>query len=249
MKPKWSIHDGVFGDEQPRFVECLDKHGISYEIVGLHDKVRGDIVRCSTQKAKLLHGYSGLMCDWKAFLRYSYYGKYVGFLLNKQFVFTTYGELLCNTAYYGYKFGSTVFLAPDSGDKVFYAELVDLHRLDKHRGEYLHGWDDGLKILIAPKLDITEEFRFVVSDRVIAGTKYKENCELEVAPISSDHSAWKYADQVVREVDYRPGELFVLDVGIVRGKYGVVELNSFSCSGLYDCDPEPIILHFESRSV
>jgi hypothetical protein len=42
-------------------------------------------------------------------------------------------------------------------------------------------------------------------------------------------------------VSWRPDPLFMLDVGETDGGLHLLELNSFSCSGLYRCDPAPVV--------
>lgn len=51
-----------------------------------------------------------------------------------------------------------------------------------------------------------------------------------------------YGQEVVNNVKYEPDPAWVLDVCETKGHLKVLEVGSFSCSGLYAADPETVIL-------
>ncbi len=50
-----------------------------------------------------------------------------------------------------------------------------------------------------------------------------------------------FARDMLTAVKWRPDELFVLDVCESANELRLVELNSFSCSWLYACDPARVV--------
>lgn len=51
-----------------------------------------------------------------------------------------------------------------------------------------------------------------------------------------------FAARALASTSWRPDPLFMLDVGEVDGgELRVIELNAFSCSGLYACELEPVV--------
>ena len=48
------------------------------------------------------------------------------------------------------------------------------------------------------------------------------------------------AQRIAKE-EWQPDKAYTLDVCKSNGEYFMLEANSFSCSGLYKCPPEPIV--------
>lgn len=243
---KWLLHDLVFGnDEQPEFIECLKDKGHEYELVKTYsDLPEGDIVRCSINMAKYWYGHKGIICNWKKFLCSEYYGPFSDYLLNWPCSFTSYGEV--SSIFDTYENNGHIFLRPDAGDKSFTGEVLNRQELEKHRGEYNNLWTNNLSVVIAKPYNIDREFRVVViGDKAVSASQYKKrvisNLELEVERIPPTHGVYSWVDDMLKVVKYRPDPIFVIDVAEYNNRYYVLELNSFTCSGLYDCDPLPII--------
>jgi hypothetical protein len=56
--------------------------------------------------------------------------------------------------------------------------------------------------------------------------------------------AIKFAQTVLDEVEWRPDEIFAMDIGIGGYKneqVSLIEINSFSCSGWYKTPPEKLV--------
>jgi hypothetical protein len=249
---KWVIHDLVFGmAEHEEFIKCLDKHGHEYEVFNTFAPIPdGDIVRCSVDMAKVWRDSRGIMCNWQAFDCSEYYPYFEKYLLADSFFFTSYGDLRKNAEQYFELYGNKdgwFFLRPNSGGKIFVGELVEKEGLKRHREWYKDAWSDDLVVMVAEPVEIIKEYRLVViGDKVVSGSMYKalhgSKLELDTKRIEPDHEAFKYADKVLTDVDYRPDPAFIIDVAETSDGFRVIELNSFTCSGLYDCDPEPIVL-------
>jgi hypothetical protein len=80
----------------------------------------------------------------------------------------------------------------------------------------------------------------VAGDDVIAASRYAQSGVKSVAPACPDEVIG-FARDLLASVPWRPDDLFMLDVCEAGGNLRLVELNSFSCSWLYACDPERVV--------
>jgi hypothetical protein len=134
-----------------------------------------------------------------------------------------------------------IFIRPNKCNKVFSGQTISTQNLE---------WE--IKVLQDTyKVDDTElclvsenraslidfEFRFVVVDgKVVAGSMYKP----EEKTVKYRHPAFQFAQKCADL--YLPENVFTLDICELKsGDYKLVELNSFSCAGLYKCDYEDVI--------
>lgn len=104
-------------------------------------------------------------------------------------------------------------------------------------------------MVCSPK-NVRYEYRFfVVGGKVCTGSLYHVNDRLVKRNADADDIV---LDKYVREfaqsqVDiWQPADAFVMDIGVLeddRGLYDfrIVEINSFNCSGIYECDERAII--------
>ena len=84
--------------------------------------------------------------------------------------------------------------------------------------------------LAAPIQQISKEFRFfVLNNKIIAQSQYKQNGELYVSSLVDD-KAIVFANEMIKCFK-SPG--YTLDVAYVNGEYKIVELNCFNASGFY----------------
>lgn len=136
----------------------------------------------------------------------------------------------------------TVFIRPSSGCKSFTGQLFE----EKH---FLKDWsvcmsyggqDTDIVVVSSPKT-ILGEYRYVIGDRkIIASSQYawdgKPN--KKEAPKHLD----AYVDMVLSDVEYDPDPVWILDICLDSDmKPHVLEVGSFSSSGLYACDKKLIV--------
>ncbi len=90
------------------------------------------------------------------------------------------------------------------------------------------------------KTNIVAEYRFFVIDgKVVTGCQYHQNSKLFIDCLIPD-GVREYAKLVASK--WQPESAYVLDIAKQgKGQLGVMEINSFSCSGLYKCDQRLII--------
>ena len=193
-------------------------------------------------------------CDPDSFKCSTYYAYLGHLLLNtpyimvpvsglrwmKSWIFETLGEDGC------------VFIRPDTGMKSFTGQIVTEENWD--RDMELVTWYDKspeqLVLVSAPRV-ISEEWRVVVSlERgPITGSRYKKDGELDVSV------EWRIPEVIGIALEvatvckqFMQDPMFVVDVAATQArfnltsrKFHLLEINSFSCSGLYACEMEPII--------
>lgn len=170
---------------------------------------------------------------------YSHFGEY---LFNDVYTLISLSELNRNKFFYYGIFGkeALIFLRPNSGEKLFQAQLLDILDFDRFYSQNEH-----LKhelVLVSTPKNIKWEGRIVVS-------KYKDIIS---------HSTYRFQGQITKipsippgakelvikllEIDYYPDSVFCYDLCENNdGEFNLLELTSFSSAGLYSCDMDKIV--------
>lgn len=160
------------------------------------------------------------------------------------------------------------FCRPVSGSKQFSGQIVSLINdkvCDKLDPLNILKSDDLL--LFSPVKSVLCEWRFVVcKGKVIAGSKYQPYSEALIPDTYAPCEPWIYAQKIIDRLvgDYYTNEegnlaclvedLFTLDICLAESNqksprflvpsdvcFKVVEVNSFSAAGLYECNLQAII--------
>lgn len=171
----------------------------------------------------------------------TYYPHFATFLLNRRYTVLPGVEAIRNADQLFAEFGSggEVFARPTGVHKLFVGRRIARAAFESALAPTRY--DPGTTVLIAGPQTVGREWRLVVSgDDVIAGSQYAVGGEKAVVP-GCPAEATAFARTVLAAVRWRPDELFMLDVGESGGELHVVELNSFSCSWLYACDPARVV--------
>jgi len=175
---------------------------------------------------------------YKCSAYYSYFGEY---LFNDKYALCTLKELQRNRFFYYGTFGKegVIFVRPDSGEKTFQAQLVDIIDLDRfvQQNEPIQ---HQLVLVSTPK-SIRGEWRIVMSKSDII-----------------DYSMYVYQGQISKiracppevltfakkllDIEYYPDSVFCFDVcQDSDGAPWLLELTSFSSAGLYACNKDNIV--------
>lgn len=102
-------------------------------------------------------------------------------------------------------------------------------------------FDPTALVLISEPRNVEREWRLIVAQgAVVAASQYFVRGDLNTAP-GCPEDVRSFAERVLTAVPWQPDPLFMLDICESDGELRVVELNSFSCSGLYDCDLGPVV--------
>jgi hypothetical protein len=160
-----------------------------------------------------------------------------------------------------------VFIRPLDGYKTFsggvFGKKVGARRLSDDLKDLMRDtmWMKDPLVLIASVRKIAYECRFVVVDnKIVSGSFYMKNDKIfEEECIKNDENAelFEYAEAIVERLsktDLYYGDIeraYTLDIAAVtcgsdilrwtRKEHKVVEINSFSCAGLYACDTNKIV--------
>jgi hypothetical protein len=173
---------------------------------------------------------------------FSTFAAYIGdLLLSDDFVLLPFGEVIRR----GFDaFGDAYFIKPDSKIKAFTGFVMTR---EKYQTELTtlrdkSAIEDDLICVVARPRAIEAEFRFVIADReVVTGSQYRwddrPDIRLDILPVCVE-----MAQEVARR-PWQPDRCYTCDVALVDGgtRARVVELNTFSSSGLYACDTRKIV--------
>ena len=172
------------------------------------------------------------------------FGKY---LLNTDYIMMPFGELIRRKEFIFDTlswdvFEHKVFIRPDSGNKTFTGTVVhEDNWVDAVSKLGFYDVDPSSIVIVSETKNIGNEWRLVIIEgKVIAASKYKsyglikmeEGCPKDVKKFGEDMAKL-----------YSPERCFTIDICDEKdGTYlSIVEINSFSSSGLYVCDKSAVV--------
>ena len=162
----------------------------------------------------------------------------IDWFLNRDCEFMTWQMLKNRLPGFFYKYATdTLFIRPNSGFKTFAGQTIkwstwdhDISSLDQ-----LSSVVPDTLILVANTQELQGEFRFVIADgKVIAGSEYRWDGKLDIRR-DWPQECWDLADQVAKH-PWQVDIAYTCDVALTNSGPKIVELNGFSCAGLYACD-------------
>jgi len=192
-----------------------------------------DFVRQVYQRAPFI---PGAWCNFNNMKCSTYYAYLGGHLLNQQYSMMPVGDLLRKWDKLTKQSpGQSWFLRPDSGAKPFTGYVVAPD--EKHKIQTLvRAVGPEMLIVVAPEKPVGAEWRFVICDReVVAGCRYLPDESPNYPP-----SSFRLAELVASQ-EWQPDLCYTVDIAESDGKMYLLEINSFSCAGLYDCDMGTIV--------
>ena len=201
-----------------------------------------DIIIChgSIGMSKHLNG-QGFMFN-EAQLRCSYYyPRYSQWLLvgdeyeiiKGKDLYSHKGEL-----YRRYGVQETIFIKPDTNDKIFSGTLLEASRFD-NEARYIGLTFPKADIVISRPWKIKDEWRFFIANgEIVAGSSYKINgfCKQEK---DYPREAACVAQYVFNT--WTPHPMMVVDICSSGDEYCLLEIGSWNCAGYYACDLDKII--------
>jgi len=258
MKPKWVIEDFEPDNKFDELAKEVRAHGMECEVIkyfpmesGSYDVFPGEqcvLFQGSLQLAKQLHREKqwvpGVWLDKKNYdcsVYYAHYGKY---LFNDEYIMMPVGEIMRRKDYIFEAYGkeNSVFIRPNSGFKSFTGQVFNYETFDKDFWLIKDFSEpDDIAVISNPK-NVLNEWRFIVSGKeVITGSYYKKGGKKDY---SSDYpiQAEDKVKEILREIEWRPDPMFVIDIcQAADNNFYLMEINSFSCAGLYGCDMQKIV--------
>jgi hypothetical protein len=260
MKPTWLVHN-YDQEEYEKLVEALVKTETPFQTIEYKNSLdtldksimpKSDecvVVSGSIQFANRLKNqglvYSPGLYGFSNKTDCSHYVPKIPieYLLNFPYALTTWAELKRSKDYYKQLFFNTeLFVRPNSGNKLFPGQGIYYSNWDEtiEEIEKTSGITEESLILIAKHKAIKDkEYRFVIVDKkVVTGSMYNWSKESSPEyPKEAEELAQKIAD-----LDWQLDSAYTCDIAM-GNNIGprLIELNSFSCAGLYSCDRVKIV--------
>jgi hypothetical protein len=261
MSVKWVIENFTDAEDYKGLIQAVKDSGREAFVIGKHNHFdynsswvsSGDcvLVQGSIQMVKHLKSKISDTCypiayaNFENFLCSKYYPYLNKYLFNDKHEFVYLKDLKKERFKYYARFGkeAMMFIRPDSGDKPFTAQLIDLQDFDRFwsNGISSAAQDDDLLLVSTPKM-VRGEWRFVCDKwkNIIAYSSYIYQGQKLWIPNAPEGA--KMLVQEILEIGYYPDKVFCIDVcEDFDGNYWVLELTSFSSAGLYATDKQKIV--------
>lgn len=185
--------------------------------------------------------YPILYCNFPNYLCSKYYSYFGEYLFNDHYAIISLKELKRKVFYYWGQFGkeALIFIRPDSGEKLFQAQLLDIIDFDKFYETNKH-LEHELVVISTPKT-IIGEWRVICSkDSIIDYSLYRyqgQISKIRVAPTN----VLEFATKMLK-VGYLPDNVFCFDICTDSdNNCWLLELTSFSSCGLYASDKNKLV--------
>jgi len=169
----------------------------------------------------------------------SYYTHWRKHMLVRQNAFVTWKMLADDKEFYYERLSvdDCLFAKPNANLKLFTGKVVPIDDFEKfHRMETdCYDVSPDTLCVIAKPYKLSHEWRFVVCDgKVVTGSQYKADGKSETSAIV-DPKAWEVAERVACD-PWQPDPAYVVDVAKSGDEYGLLEIGSANCAGMYECD-------------
>lgn len=170
---------------------------------------------------------------------YHKFAAYLGeYLLNSEYIILPFAEFARRGVI------SPMFVKPLSGLKEFTGQVVDADNfaqfVSDRKGKTYEPIDPETLLVISPAKEILSEFRYIIADRkVVTGSEYRWDNKLDIRIDTMPH-----CDELANKIaglEWQADTVYVCDIADTRDGPKVIELNSFSSSGLYACDTNAIV--------
>jgi hypothetical protein len=170
---------------------------------------------------------------------------------NNDFIYLPFGSLIEKKKNLREIFGDKIFIRPDSGFKSFTGFDVELDKLETEI--------DSLKqrknpmshemCLIAKSKPILAEYRLVICNgKVVTGSQYRWDGKMDIR-IDVHSDAWSFAESAVARAKWQLDTCYVVDIFLSNDGPKIGEFNSFSISGLYNCDVDAIVKEISNAAL
>lgn len=264
MNVKWIIEDFEPDNKFEDLVKEVKRQGMECELIqylplqsGSYNVFRNEdcvIFQGSIELARQLQKQKAwIPGPWLTAKNYectTYFAHYGKYLFNDPYILIPCGDLLRRFYWLKNKaFGrisDTLFFRPSSGLKPFVAKIQDLNSKTDFETSWWQPWVEQFMepeniVVVSTAKNILQECRFVCANHeIITGCQYKKGEGIEYQSGYPD-GAKRIADLIAQE-KFQPDPMFIID--ICQGadeQFYLLEINSFSCGGLYACEMEPIV--------
>lgn len=254
---QWLLEPEVFQDESEQLVAALKEMGVPHKVCTFGKPYEDYLTEFAEEDCVVFHGslqfarllqrkakwIPGVYCNLPKFEAKYYYPRFGEYLLNAEYVMLPFGDLRRRKEFLFWYVGQDgyLFVRPDSGFKTFTGFMVSEEEFDKEMKGLAMRLDPEQLVVAAPPSQIGREWRLVVvENQVVAATQYKHGHDLTRSR-NMPQEVLDYGQQVLNSVKYSPDSVWTLDICESGNRLWVLEVGSFSCAGLYDCDPKKVI--------
>lgn len=154
------------------------------------------------------------------------------------------------------KYGG-IFIRPIHDTKVFAGTIMDdIEEFNSWwNGVCVLEEDDGSSlrkntmVMVSKAInDIVTECRFfVVNDKIITGSIYKQGNKIIYQEVNRDHHIWQNAEKIMKNLKFKINlKSYVIDFAyLMQDVYKIIEINTMNSAGFYACDVQKIIMELE----
>lgn len=260
---KWIVENFTDSEDYESLVKAIKASGRYCFVIGKHIHFDFDprgfeeddcvIVQGSIQMTKNIASRLPRGCfpitysSWEKYLCSTYYPHFTKYLFNDLHEITTLANLKANKFEFYRKFGKEclVFIRPDSGEKTFQAQLMDIQDFDKFWDNSIASCavDTDLMVVSTPK-KINGEYRIVCSKynggEIITSSTYQYQGQRTYIPSIPPKATEKCRE--ILDVGWYPDSIFCVDIAEdADGNCWLLELTSFSSAGLYMTDKDLVV--------
>ena len=158
-----------------------------------------------------------------------------GDLLNSDYVMVLFGDFIRRKNYFLDIFGGEIFLRPNSGSKTFTGLTINSDNSTIEINTLMQCMNVPLDelVLVSSAKTIIEEYRFFIcNEKVVSQSYYDWDDKVKnVIPPDCIQLAEKIANTPVQK-----DLCYSVDIAITEIGAKIVEMNSFSYAGLYECN-------------
>lgn len=256
MTVNWLVED--FNEDLGHFVDEIKRQGHTVEVVKYVPFESGDYNTFTDDQCVIFHGSLNLMrqlqrqkkwvpggwCNFKNFECTTYYAHFGKYLLNGSYMMMPLAEMIRRKQELLSFYGGVLFVRPSTGFKTFTGQVLFEATFDKDVEWFVEFAKPEDIVAVSKARTLGNEYRFwVAQKKVIAGSQYKIKGSVELErydPAKHPVEALQLAERIAAE-EWEPDPLYVIDVVNEGDNWFLLEINAFSCSGLYDVDPEPLV--------
>ena len=246
------IDDTMFDGDLDRFISSIEKYGANYKVCSYVPFADIDYYSYFPKDScTVFFGCLNMArdinrkCNWVPGTFYNhdnfkcstYYAYWSDYLLNGNAIFLPWA-MLKKKLYQN----SKAFIRPDDGFKSFTGQVIS--PTDESSIRYI-----GSRIqpetlcLLSSTCKLDYEYRcFCYKNKILTCSQYRKNGELNVGRNKTlEDRICNQLQKTLDLINWYPHDLYVVDVGLIGNAVEIIELNSFSCSGFYECDFDPIV--------
>lgn len=260
MKCCWLIQKNCFDEHHvERLIDNINRSGAlvkSFEYrIGKYDEVDNfkidpemiyfiyGSVQFSQRFSKLKHSpFPGRIFNENNFKKSSYLTFWGDWCLNDDAIFTTWGNFKRRKDYFFSLFNDTVFLRPNSYQKVFTGLSIKKSdwKIESNSLDQLTSIMDDTLIAVCHDKKIIGEWRFFISEgKILTASQYRWSDSDQ--KIDVPNNAYELVEQIINH-SWQPEIAYVVDICWNEEKTcKIIEVNGINSSGLYDSNLEQFV--------